>query len=212
MYYSYIVINTLRGLKMNKVVQIAISAFLVIVLIAGAVSKFNILTSIDVNASQSQVEEVSEKIKKINLPKGVHYKIGAKYQIKGITYTPKHEPDYSEVGMASWYGPGFHGKKTANGDVFNKWDLTAAHRTLPMYSKVWVTNVKTGKKIMVTINDRGPFAKDRIIDLSKKAAIELGFKDKGVAEVHVEYDEVETEKYLKAAGLFNQYLKKTGQQ
>lgn len=96
--------------------------------------------------------------------------------------TGKHEM----TGEASWYGPGFHGKTTANGERFNQNDMTAAHKTLPFNTKVKVTDLDTKKSIVVRINDRGPYAKGRIIDLSKKAAEKLGSKDKGHANVKLE--------------------------
>ncbi len=115
------------------------------------------------------------------------YKVGKPYQIGNRWYHPKEDPYYDEVGEASWYGPGFHGKKTANGEDFDKYDLTAAHRTLPMPCIVRVTNLNNGKSVKLRINDRGPFARDRIIDVSKKAAEVLGFHLQGMAHVRVEF-------------------------
>lgn len=123
-------------------------------------------------------------------------KIGKPYQIYGKWYRPAFDPNYSEVGMASWYGPGFHGNYTASGESFNKYDMTAAHTTLPMPSIVRVTNLQNGKTVKVRINDRGPFKSDRIIDLSKKAAQELDMIGTGVAKVKVEYLPEDTERYL----------------
>lgn len=158
-------------------------------------------------ASQSQ--EIVQKGKNGLKP---FYKIGAPYKIKGKLYKPTFNQNYKETGIASWYGPGFDGKTTANHDVFNQNDLTAAHKTLPIPSVVKVTNLDNGKTIMVTINDRGPYHHDnRIIDLSKAAANKLGFIDKGTANVKVEYDKNATEKHLKQSGLYNQYLKVTNQ-
>lgn len=114
-------------------------------------------------------------------------KIGTPYDIDGRTYVPNHDPDYIEEGMASWYGPGFHGRSTANGERFDQHAMTAAHRTLPMPSMVRVTNLENGKTVELKVNDRGPFKKDRIIDLSKAAAEELGVIGKGTALVRVEY-------------------------
>lgn len=95
-------------------------------------------------------------------------------------------PAFEQTGKASWYGPGFHGRKTASGARFNQYALTAAHRTLPLGTEVKVTNLETGRTIMVRINDRGPYVDGRIIDLSKRAAVELGMEDAGVAPVKVE--------------------------
>lgn len=115
-----------------------------------------------------------------------YYKIGAPYQIKGVWYYPKTDYGYVEEGIASWYGPNFHGKQTANGAIFNQNDISAAHRTLPMPSLVRVTNLENGKSLIVKVNDRGPFARNRIIDLSKAAAEALDMIEKGTALVRVE--------------------------
>lgn len=130
--------------------------------------------------------------------KAVHptIKIGRPYRVKGVKYYPEYDPDYDEEGMASWYGPNFHGKSTANGERYNQWAMTAAHKTLPLPSMVRVTHGKTGKSILVRVNDRGPFASGRIIDLSRAAAEELGMIGEGVAPVRVEYLKPETEQYI----------------
>ncbi len=99
--------------------------------------------------------------------------------------TAHKAPAFKQVGIASWYGPGFHGRKTANGVVFNQNKLTAAHRTLPLGIKVAVTNVANGKSVEVEINDRGPYVRGRVIDLSRAAAIRLGMKDAGLARVQI---------------------------
>lgn len=115
------------------------------------------------------------------------YKVGNPYKINGKWYYPAVDYSYDEVGIASWYGPGFHGKKTANGEIFDQNKISAAHKTLPMPSIVRVTNLENGKVLEnIRINDRGPFAGNRIIDLSKKAAEELGFVNLGTAKVRVE--------------------------
>jgi len=95
-------------------------------------------------------------------------------------------PTFEQTGKASWYGPGFHGRKTASGARFDQHALTAAHRSLPLGTPVKVTNLDTGRTIQVTINDRGPYIDGRIIDLSKRAAAELGMEEAGVAPVRVE--------------------------
>ena len=130
-----------------------------------------------------------------------YYKVGKPYKIDGKTYYPKEYKRYNEVGQASWYGDDFHNKKTANGEVFNMHDMTAAHKTLPMPSIVRVTNLENGSSIKVRVNDRGPFVDNRIIDLSKAAANKLGFKNKGVITVRVELLEAETEKFIKVLNL-----------
>ena len=125
------------------------------------------------------------------------YKVGNPYKINGKWYYPAINYDYDEIGMASWYGPGFHGKKTANGEIFNQNIVSAAHRTLPLPSIVKVTNLDNGKVLsFVRVNDRGPFARNRIIDLSKEAAKQLGFVNKGVAKVRVEILEDESRKFV----------------
>lgn len=107
------------------------------------------------------------------------------YTIQGIKYTPQDHYDYEEHGVASWYGPGFHKRPTSCGSIYDMHSLTAAHKTLPIPSVVEVTNVETGKNLVVVVNDRGPFVGDRIIDLSKRAAQELGTHNKGLGKVRV---------------------------
>lgn len=114
------------------------------------------------------------------------YKVGNPYKIENRWYYPKEQYDLVESGIASWYGPGFHGKKTANGEIFDKYELTAAHRTLQMPSLVRVTNLDNGRSLIVRVNDRGPYKKGRIIDLSEKAADLLGFKNNGTAKVKLQ--------------------------
>jgi rare lipoprotein A len=109
------------------------------------------------------------------------------YQVGGVWYTPKADPDYDEKGIASWYGEQFHNRTTANGEVFDMDLISAAHKTLPLPSIVEVTDLDTGKKLKVRVNDRGPFVAGRIIDLSKGAAKKLGTYQKGVARVRVRY-------------------------
>ncbi|HET7333836.1 MAG TPA: septal ring lytic transglycosylase RlpA family protein [Rhizomicrobium sp.] len=124
----------------------------------------------------------------ISIPKGGgYYKVGKPYQINGTWYYPKEQPDYDETGIASWYGPTFYGKKTANGEIFDANSLSAAHRTLPMPVNVRVTNLGNGKSVVVRVNDRGPYAKGRIIDLSERAAQLLGYYRQGTARVRVTY-------------------------
>ncbi len=114
-----------------------------------------------------------------------HQRIGKRYTIMGKSYTPKHQPGYDVTGVASWYGDKFHGKPTATGETYNKNDLTAAHKTLPLNSMLFVTNVETGKTLLVRLNDRGPFVGDRIIDLSQASAKALGIT--GLGKVRVQY-------------------------
>lgn len=115
------------------------------------------------------------------------YKIGTPYQIEGEWYYPQEDTAYVASGVASWYGPKFHGRRTANGEIFNMNLLTAAHPTLPMPVRVRVTNLENDRSIIVRVNDRGPFKKNREIDMSRRAAEVLGFLEKGTARVRVEY-------------------------
>lgn len=129
------------------------------------------------------------------------YKIGNPYQIFGKTYQPQEYTNFEEVGVASWYGDDFHGKATANGEVYHKGDMTAAHPTLPLPSIVRITNLDNGKTVKVRVNDRGPFSKKRIVDVSEKAAKELGFKNKGTANVKLEFLKEDTEEMLQKLGI-----------
>ncbi|HEY0282050.1 MAG TPA: septal ring lytic transglycosylase RlpA family protein [Rhizomicrobium sp.] len=115
------------------------------------------------------------------------YKVGNPYQIGGTWYYPHEQPDYDETGIASWYGPGFYGRPTANGEIFDAESLTAAHRTLPLPVNVRVTNLENGESTILRVNDRGPFAKGRIIDVSERAARLLGIYGPGTARVRVTY-------------------------
>jgi len=116
-----------------------------------------------------------------------HYKIGSPYKIQGRWYYPKEDPLYDKVGLASWYGSQFQGKPTANGEIFDKARLSAAHKTLPLPSIVEVENLENGRSAVLRVNDRGPFVDDRIIDLSQAAARALGFENNGLAKVRVRY-------------------------
>jgi len=115
------------------------------------------------------------------------YKLGQPYTINGRTYVPRHDPDYNRVGLASWYGQGWHGRQTANGETYDENVLSGAHPTLPLPSYVRVTNLENGIIRVVRINDRGPFVPGRIIDLSLRAARELNFIAQGLVKVRVEY-------------------------
>jgi len=109
------------------------------------------------------------------------------YQVYGKTYTPLPSANnYVEEGIASWYGPKFHGRRTASGEIYNMYAYTAAHKVLPFHTKVRVTNLDNGKQVIVKINDRGPFVAGRIIDLSYQAARALGMVGPGTARVRVE--------------------------
>jgi len=122
------------------------------------------------------------------VPKGGGtYRVGKPYTVAGRVYVPEEDPNYRAEGMASWYGDDFHGRLTANGEVFDMTSLTAAHPTLPIPSYARVTNIRNGKSLIVRVNDRGPYHGNRLIDVSNKAAELLEFKHTGVARVRVEY-------------------------
>lgn len=114
-------------------------------------------------------------------------KIGSPYQVLGTWYVPAHEPNYDETGVASWYGEQFHGRPTANGEIFDMGLVSGAHPTLPIPSMVEVTNLANGRSLMVRINDRGPFVGGRLIDMSARGAQLLGFKEQGHTQVRVRY-------------------------
>ena len=122
------------------------------------------------------------------IPKGGGvYRVGNPYTVAGRTYIPEANPDYRTDGIASWYGRDFHGRLTANGEVFDMESISAAHPTLPIPSYVRVTHLGNHRSLIVRINDRGPFKEERIIDLSARSAQLLGFGGKGLARVRVEY-------------------------
>jgi len=122
------------------------------------------------------------------VPKGGGvYRIGAPYSIGGRSYVPGEDPRYRAEGLASWYGEDFHGRQTANGEIYDMNSMSAAHATLPMPSHVRVTNLSNNRSVIVRVNDRGPYHSDRVIDVSVKAAILLGFYGSGLAPVRVEY-------------------------
>ena len=131
------------------------------------------------------------------------YKIGNPYVVDGKKYYPKKNLNYDKKGVASWYGPKFHGKLTANGEIFNQYKLTAAHKTLPIPSAVRVTNLKNNKSLIVRINDRGPFVNDRIIDLSYQSAKKLDLLKSGTGFVRVQL--------LRSESLLLEKLAKKGQ-
>jgi rare lipoprotein A len=149
---------------------------------AGTLTPASIEAAVDMPASP-RVVEAGEPVPE----GGGRYQIGKPYAVAGKWYEPKHDPDYDREGMASWYGAKFHGRLTANGEVFDIADLSAAHPTLPLPSYVRVTNIENDRSLIVRVNDRGPYAHDRLIDVSERAAKLLGFQKRGMARVRVEY-------------------------
>jgi rare lipoprotein A len=122
------------------------------------------------------------------VPKGGGtYKLGEPYQIDGQWFIPQEDPSYDRVGNASYYASEFHGRRTSNGEIFDMWALTAAHPTLPLPSYVYVTNLQNGHTLLLRVNDRGPYARGRLIDVSKTAARYLGFEVRGTTRVRVRY-------------------------
>lgn len=138
--------------------------------------------------SVEKAEVLLASMPRSRMPRGGgRYQVGKPYQVKGKWYRPKEDPNYKAVGLASWYGSAFHGRLTANGEVYDMTHLTAAHPTMPLPSYARVTNLKNGSSVMVRVNDRGPFAHSRVIDLSKRAAELLDYQHTGLAKVKVEY-------------------------
>lgn len=162
---------------------------------------FMALTALVFISGCTEVQLASHLTKRINPPpKSVGtFKVGSSYKIKGKTYYPQEDYEYVETGIASWYGPQFHGKQTANGEIFDMNELTAAHKTLQMPSLVRVTNLDNGRSLVVRVNDRGPYSRGRIIDLSKRSAELLGFKVQGTAKVKVEVMKQESLQIAQAA-------------
>lgn len=143
----------------------------------------------------------SSHAKNVKLKNGKYegyFKIGKPYKIFDILYVPQDYEEFEEIGTASWYGDDFHGKQTANGEIYNMGSMTAAHRTLPLPSIIKVTNLDNDKSVIVRVNDRGPFAKSRVIDLSQKAAEILEYKHKGTARVKIELMRDETDEFLES--------------
>jgi len=141
-----------------------------------------------------QIRSLGEEPKSIG-----RYKVGTPYQIKGVWYYPRVDYGYDESGIASWYGPNFHNKATANGELFDQNAISAAHRSLPLPTVVRVTNLENGRALVVRINDRGPFAHGRIIDMSRRAAQLLDFERRGIARVRVQVLPRESREAVKLA-------------
>ncbi|HLL27660.1 MAG TPA: septal ring lytic transglycosylase RlpA family protein [Xanthobacteraceae bacterium] len=154
--------------------------------LANCASSDQFARQVDPRYGVSSSPRVVEEGKPIPKGGGV-YRVGKPYQVAGRMYVPEHDESYSAEGIASWYGSDFHGRLTANGEVYDKEAISAAHPTLPLPCYARVTNLANGRSIIVRVNDRGPYAKDRVIDLSSKTAELLGYKGVGLARVRVEY-------------------------
>jgi rare lipoprotein A len=172
----------------NQIVLIArgAAAVLACALLASCASSGKFASRVDPKygvSSSPRVVEFGESVPK----GGGTYRVGKPYTVGGRVYVPEEDTSYREEGLASWYGNDFHGRLTANGEVFDMGSLTAAHPTLPMPCYARVTNVSNGKSLILRVNDRGPYHGNRLIDVSNKAAELLEFKGNGVAPVRVEY-------------------------
>lgn len=138
--------------------------------------------------SEYGVKASPRLVKNGPVPKGGgRYMVGKPYTVKGKVYVPKDNPAYDKTGIASWYGSAFHGRQTANGELYDQYHLSAAHPTLPLPSYARVTNLENGSSVIVRVNDRGPFHSNRIIDLSNKTADLLDMQHSGTGKVRVQY-------------------------
>jgi rare lipoprotein A len=159
-----------------------IGAMMTFALALASCGRSNVDPKYGVEASRRVVEPGGE------VPKGGGtYRVGKPYQVAGRTYVPEENTSYEAEGIASWYGDAFHGRLTANGEVFDQNSISAAHPTLPLPSYVRVTNLRNKRSIIVRVNDRGPFHENRVIDVSVRAAKLLDFHQYGIARVRVEY-------------------------
>lgn len=131
-------------------------------------------------AKKSTITKAEKPAK--NMPASSYYVKGKKY----YTLSTEAAKNLTQIGYASWYGPGFHGKKTANGEIYNQNAMTAAHKSLPLSTKIKVTNLENNKSVFLRVNDRGPYHGNRILDLSKKAAEQLGVLAKGTAKIKLQ--------------------------
>lgn len=173
--------STRPGISFNHTLWIFFTVVLIVAIALSACSR---------RKSSSNNQGLSKRVVQYGQPVpkgGGRYKVGSPYKIAGRWYTPREEPGYNRVGIASWYGDLFHGRYTANGEIFDMDALTAAHPTLPLPSYVRVTNLQNGRSLVLRVNDRGPYAHDRIIDLSRASAHALGYGRAGTARVRVQY-------------------------
>jgi rare lipoprotein A len=164
----------------------AAAAIAACLLVANCSSSSKLTSRVDPRYGVSASPRVVEPGQPVPKGGGV-YRVGKPYQVAGVTYTPEENSRYRNEGLASWYGDDFHGRLTANGEIYDMSAISAAHPTLPMPSYVRVTNLSTRKSLIVRVNDRGPYHRNREIDVSAKAAELLGFRHHGTARVRVEY-------------------------
>ncbi len=145
------------------------------------------LVAVEAAAAAQALPPPVEEVDEATLRTRPYRRIGKPYQIAGAWYEPKDDPNYDRTGMASWYGAAFHGRMTANGEIFDSAAISAAHPTLPLPSYVRVTNLENDRSIVVRVNDRGPFRHKRLIDVSEHTAQLLGFHHEGMTQVRVQY-------------------------
>ncbi len=170
----------------GKGVARAVTAGVVCLFVANCASSNKFASRVDPKygvSSSPRVVEFGEPVPK----GGGTYRVGKPYVVAGRTYVPEENINYRAEGLASWYGDDFHGRLTANGEVFDMTSLTAAHPTMPLPSYARVTNLANGKSVIVRVNDRGPYHGNRLIDVSNTAARLLEFRDNGIGRVRVEY-------------------------
>ena len=154
--------------------------------LAGCTTAELAIDMVQKTTKKQKVEESAVQMAAGTVVAAPRYKIGDPYQVGGVWYYPERDLTYDKTGIGSWYGDEFAGRLTANGEIFDPENITAAHKTLPMPSVVRVTNLDNGKSLVVRVNDRGPFVPGRIIDLSRESARLLGFKEAGIAKVRVQ--------------------------
>jgi len=174
------------GVTKRKLAWLSAVAFGCLALASCSSSTSKLTSRLDPKYGVSASPRVVEPGQPVPKGGGV-YRVGKPYQVAGVTYTPEENGRYRNEGLASWYGDDFHGRLTANGEVYDMEAISAAHPTLPMPSYVRVTNLKNSKSLIVRVNDRGPYHANREIDLSAKAADLLGYRGHGVTRVRVEY-------------------------
>ncbi len=185
-------VNSVPPFAKTSVKAIGLALFFVLAACNSPKQKVEVKAELDTapkfTEAEMQVAESPRVTESRNVPKGGgRYSVGKPYKIRGKWYKPVEDPTYAAAGKASWYGPNFHGRLTANGEIYNQYGLSAAHPTMPLPSYARVTNLDNGSSVIVRVNDRGPYAHGRIIDLSGKAAELLGYRSAGIADVRVEY-------------------------
>ncbi|MGC6453094.1 MAG: septal ring lytic transglycosylase RlpA family protein [Candidatus Puniceispirillaceae bacterium] len=166
-------------------VRNAVAVVSAAVILAGCTTAELAIDLVKKTQNKKQSVESAAKLESGTVVAAPRYKIGDPYNVGGVWYYPARDLTYDESGIGSWYGDEFAGRLTANGEIFDPEQITAAHKTLPMPSVVRVTNLDNGRSLVVRVNDRGPFVPGRIIDLSRESARLLGFKDQGIAKVRV---------------------------